>query len=215
MRSDRVYSRLIWCACRSCYCFSKWATLICYSAWHKGEATLHATSASHVVEIDIATFSTSQRPTCSQQSFGDKWRECFAGIVIIPAGTSHRAKLRPRAALSQQARLLLPRPSRAVWRCDWLWFTVDQSRDHQRLYDTASGKRYGINLLDVRTTGAQHVRDTSWSKHKALIDVVAVSETLILLLYMHEYSQEKISFPMPDGGFTTSATSVSEITGRN
>jgi hypothetical protein len=44
------------------------------------------------------------------------WRECLAGIVIIPAGTSKRAKLRPRATVNQQARLLLPWLMSLVWR---------------------------------------------------------------------------------------------------
>jgi hypothetical protein len=58
------------------------------------------------------------------------WRGCLAGIVIIPAGTSKRAKLRPRATVNQQARLLLPRRCSAMWRCRGLRIAVDQSRGH-------------------------------------------------------------------------------------
>jgi len=57
------------------------------------------------------------------------WRWCLAGIVIIPAGTSKRARLRPRATVDQRARLFLPRRSHAVWRCHVLERPADKIRD--------------------------------------------------------------------------------------
>jgi hypothetical protein len=75
------------------------------------------------------------------------WRECLAGIVIVPAGTSKRAKLRPRATVNRRARLLLPRRCRPMWRCRGLRFTVDQSRGYQPLHDTTTGRRTGLTCL--------------------------------------------------------------------
>lgn len=69
----------------------------------------------------------SSHPAASRVST-TAWRGYLAGIVIIPAGTSTRAKLRPRATVNQRARLLLPQRCCAVWRCRGLRFAVDQSR---------------------------------------------------------------------------------------
>jgi hypothetical protein len=71
------------------------------------------------------------------------WCGCLAGIVIIPAGTSKRAKLRPRATVNQRARLLLPQRCSAMWRCRGLRFAVNQSRGHEPLYETKAGRGTG------------------------------------------------------------------------
>jgi hypothetical protein len=117
------------------------------------------------------------------------WRECFAGVVIIPAGTSQRAKLRPRATVSQPARLLLPRPSHAVWRCDRPWFTVDQSRDHQPLHDITADKRLWDTLARPAnkrgTTRSRYIMDRTQSPYRYRRSRSA--KALIVLLCMEEY----------------------------
>jgi len=79
------------------------------------------------------------RPTASRASIA-AWRDCLAGIVIIPAGTFKRAKLGPCATVNLRARLLLPRRCRAMWGCRRLGLAVDQSRGRPPLHGTTAEK---------------------------------------------------------------------------
>jgi hypothetical protein len=82
------------------------------------------------------------RPAASRASTA-AWRGCLAGVVIMSASTSKRAKLRPRATVDQRARLLLPQRCSAMWRCRGLRFAVDQSRGHEPLHETKAGRGTG------------------------------------------------------------------------
>ena len=117
------------------------------------------------------------------------WCECFAGVVIIPAGTSQRAKLRPRETVSQSARLLLPRPSHAVWRCRGLRFTCAQSRGHQPLHDMTAGKRLWDSLArpahNRRTTRSRYIMGRTQSKYPCYRILSPKAQTV--LLCMREY----------------------------